>query len=472
MGFTRAELESFRDRAVPDLAGPDVRLVFVGINPSLWTAGTRTHFSHPGNRFYPALRLAGIIDRDVDRAAGMTDDDRASFVRRGHRPDQPGEPGDGPGRRADADELRAGAERLRTFVRTHRPLVVAVAGHHRLPHGVRPARGRAAASSPSRLEGARLWVVPNPSGLNAHETTATLAAAYAEPARAAGLLPAGPPDDRRPGLTAAAGRGLSCRRPAAAAVATRRRRRRTPSPRATSSSACLTASATQSPSLSSFARAGPAAGPGRAAPWAAAPPPAAAPPARRSARPGWCRRPARRAAARRTSSSAARSRAGHVVHGNSPSTFSSTRCSTPARASRSASRSPRPLVIRRLGHAAQQVLDLAALGAGDGGCQGAVQLDVLGGAGVGDGDPAAAGPALLRPGHPDPLAPAPARRPARRPAPGPAGRCPPAGVRSCRPGPAAGALRRSAPRHGSEAGSGAAPVAPGACGRLVLRWGP
>ena len=68
VGFSRAELESFRDVAVPDLVGPDLRLLFVGINPGLWTAATQTHFAHPGNRFYPALRRAGIIDRDMDRA--------------------------------------------------------------------------------------------------------------------------------------------------------------------------------------------------------------------------------------------------------------------------------------------------------------------------------------------------------------------------------------------------------------------
>ena len=63
MGFTRAELEAFRDATVPDLVGPGLRLLFVGINPGLWTAATSTHFAHPGNRFYPALLRAGVIDR-------------------------------------------------------------------------------------------------------------------------------------------------------------------------------------------------------------------------------------------------------------------------------------------------------------------------------------------------------------------------------------------------------------------------
>jgi double-stranded uracil-DNA glycosylase len=188
VGFTRAELESFRDGSVPDLAGPGLRLVFVGINPSLWTAGTGTHFSHPGNRFYPALRLAGVVERDIDRSVGMTEDDRAYLLRRGVgitnlvnratiRADE-----------LDAEELRAGSLRLARFVAEHRPLVVAVAGIT----AYRQAFGRPKARSgeqPERLGDARVWVVPNPSGLNAHETTATLAAAYAEPARAAGVLP-------------------------------------------------------------------------------------------------------------------------------------------------------------------------------------------------------------------------------------------------------------------------------------------
>ena len=68
--FTRAELESFRDAEVPDLlpgpGDPPVRLLFVGINPGLWTAATQTHFAHPGNRFYPALFEAGIIERPIE----------------------------------------------------------------------------------------------------------------------------------------------------------------------------------------------------------------------------------------------------------------------------------------------------------------------------------------------------------------------------------------------------------------------
>jgi TDG/mug DNA glycosylase family protein len=187
VGFSRAELESFRDAAVPDLVGPGLRLLFVGINPGLWTAATQTHFAHPGNRFYPALRRAGIIDRDLDPAAGLTEADCLYLIARGlgitnlvnratARADELG-----------PEELRAGFVRLTELVRKHRPRVVAVAGitAYRTAFGRPRARG---GEQPETLAGARLWVVPNPSGLNAHDTLATLAEAYAAPARAAGVL--------------------------------------------------------------------------------------------------------------------------------------------------------------------------------------------------------------------------------------------------------------------------------------------
>ena len=189
--FTRAELESHRDAVVPDLLPPtgvDLRLLFVGINPGLWTAATQTHFAHPVNRFYPALLQAGIIDRPIDPAAGMTDEDRAHLTGRGigitnvaHRATA----------RADeltAEELRDGGRQLVELVERVRPRVVALAGIT----AYRTAFGRRKASlgrQEETLGGAELWVVPNPSGLNAHETVASLATAYAAAARAAGVIP-------------------------------------------------------------------------------------------------------------------------------------------------------------------------------------------------------------------------------------------------------------------------------------------
>lgn len=187
MGFTRAELETYRDVEVPDLVGPGLRLLFVGINPGLWTAATQTHFAHPGNRFYPALRRAGVIERDIDRGRGMTDDDRAYLVARGIGITNLVARATPRASELTPAELRAGGERLVAFVREHQPRVVAVAGvtAYRQAFG----NGRATLGRQAHdLGGAELWIVPNPSGLNAHETIDTLAAAYREPAVAAGIV--------------------------------------------------------------------------------------------------------------------------------------------------------------------------------------------------------------------------------------------------------------------------------------------
>ncbi|WP_420453095.1 mismatch-specific DNA-glycosylase [Ilumatobacter sp.] len=189
MGFTRDQLRSFVGAEVDDLVGPGLALLFVGINPGLWTAATRTHFSHPGNRFYPALRLAGIIERDIDRGSGMSDDDREHLVSLGIGITNIARRATAKASELTADELRSGGEELRALVRARRPAVVAVAGvtAYRVAFGDRTATTGERAE---RFEGARLWIVPNPSGLNAHETVDSLAEAYAAPARAAGVIEA------------------------------------------------------------------------------------------------------------------------------------------------------------------------------------------------------------------------------------------------------------------------------------------
>jgi TDG/mug DNA glycosylase family protein len=184
--FTREALESYRDGTVPDLVGPGLRLLFVGINPGLWTAATGTHFAHPANRFYPALRLAGVIEREIDRSDGFTDADRAHLVHRGIGITNLVDRATAKASELDRTELRSGARRLEEFVASHRPRVVAIAGIT----AYRSAFGRSGAA-PGRQEedlaGAELWVVPNPSGLNAHETVESLAGWYEAVADAAGL---------------------------------------------------------------------------------------------------------------------------------------------------------------------------------------------------------------------------------------------------------------------------------------------
>src|SRR4051812_31734307 len=165
--FTRAELEAQRGAVVDDLLGPNLRLLFVGINPGLWTAAANAHFARPGNRFWPALHAAGITADLVDASAGMPDAARRELLAAGvgitnivpvatARADE-----------LTRDELRAGGTRLTALVERLRPRVVAVLGLTAYRQAFdRPATkvGRQVHD----LAGAQLWVLPNPSGLNAH----------------------------------------------------------------------------------------------------------------------------------------------------------------------------------------------------------------------------------------------------------------------------------------------------------------
>ena len=188
MGFTRTELEAFRDSTVADLVGDDPRLVFVGINPGLWTAATGTHFAHPGNRFYPALKLAGVIEREIDRSGGLTDADRVHLLDRGVAITNLVERATARASELSRDELRAGGALLRRKIEQWSPRVVAIAGVTAFRQAYdmpRASMGRQV----QRWGETEVWVVPNPSGLNAHETVDTLARWYAEVARRAGVTP-------------------------------------------------------------------------------------------------------------------------------------------------------------------------------------------------------------------------------------------------------------------------------------------
>jgi TDG/mug DNA glycosylase family protein len=201
----RDELLAFRGRPVDDLLPETCRLLFVGINPGLWTAAVNAHFARPGNRFWPALAEAGITDHRIDASTGLAPADARQLLERGvgitnivnaatARADELGR-----------DELRAGVQQLRALVRRTRPQVVAVLGLTAYRQGFeRPKAvlGRQA----DDLEGAELWVLGNPSGLNAHETVASLARAYRAVAEAAGV------PDLRPGPSAPEGGPAAARR--------------------------------------------------------------------------------------------------------------------------------------------------------------------------------------------------------------------------------------------------------------------
>jgi TDG/mug DNA glycosylase family protein len=186
MGFTRAQLEAFRDATLPDLAGAGLRLLFVGINPGLWTAAAQSHFARRGNRFYPALYRAGITDRVIDASAGYALADYDHLIERGI-----GITNLVARATARADELRpqeltTGGAALASRVAALAPRVVAILGI--TAYRTAFARTKAVAGrQPDTLGGAQLWVAPNPSGLNAHASLDSLGGAYRDIAIAAGI---------------------------------------------------------------------------------------------------------------------------------------------------------------------------------------------------------------------------------------------------------------------------------------------
>jgi double-stranded uracil-DNA glycosylase len=170
------DLEAARNRTLPDVLpepGANFAVLFCGINPGLYSAATGWHFARPGNRFWPALHLSGF----TPRLLAPSEQDQLPALGLGitnlvARPTaQAAE--------LDAAELKAGREHLAALARTHRPRVVAIAG----VTAYRTAFGQPKATTgpqTDQLGAARLWVLPNPSGLNASWTLPRLAEAFRE----------------------------------------------------------------------------------------------------------------------------------------------------------------------------------------------------------------------------------------------------------------------------------------------------
>ncbi len=188
MSFTREELLAFWGKGLPDLVGPDVQLLLVGINPGLWSAAAAAPFARRGNRFYPALHQAGIVDRVIDAAAGLAPDDARHLVDRGVGITNIVERATARADELKKDELRTGRAVLEAKVERHQPKIVAVLGitSYRIAfEEPKAVMGRQAAD----LSGVELWALPNPSGLNAHENVESLGDRYREVAEAAGIEP-------------------------------------------------------------------------------------------------------------------------------------------------------------------------------------------------------------------------------------------------------------------------------------------
>jgi TDG/mug DNA glycosylase family protein len=158
---TKEELERARGRAIPDVLAPGLAVVFVGINPGLWSGAVGHHFARPGNRFWKALHGSGFTDRVVspleDAALLAWDLGLTNLVARATA--TAGE--------LSRDELREGARRLAERLAPLRPGTVAVLGIGAYRTGFE--RPRAVIGPQEQMLGrSRLWVLPNPSGLNAH----------------------------------------------------------------------------------------------------------------------------------------------------------------------------------------------------------------------------------------------------------------------------------------------------------------
>jgi double-stranded uracil-DNA glycosylase len=169
---TPADLAAATGRQVPDVLAPDLRVLFCGINPGLWSAAVGHHFARPGNRFWKALHLGGFTPRP------LAPDEEAELLRLGLGITNLVDRATAGAADLTPEELRAGARRLVAKVEQARPAVVAVLG----VGAYRTAFARPQATvgpQPDAIATARAWVLPNPSGLNAHYQLTDLAAAFA-----------------------------------------------------------------------------------------------------------------------------------------------------------------------------------------------------------------------------------------------------------------------------------------------------
>ncbi|MCH8612918.1 mismatch-specific DNA-glycosylase [Arsenicicoccus dermatophilus] len=185
---TAAGLEQARGRAITDLLPEHLALLVVGINPSLWSAAVDAHYARPGNRFWPALHRAGLARHVIDVSCGMRTEDRALVEDRGIGMTNLVPRATARADELDPEELRAGVERLAALVDERHPRVVAFAGisTYRIAFGVKQVhRGR----QPEPWYGAIVHVVPNPSGLNAHDDVDSIGLALRAAAADAWLVP-------------------------------------------------------------------------------------------------------------------------------------------------------------------------------------------------------------------------------------------------------------------------------------------
>jgi TDG/mug DNA glycosylase family protein len=170
-GPTREELDAARDGTVPDVIAPGLLILFCGINPGLYSGYTGHHFARPGNRFWPTLHSAGFTPRllrpEEERELLPLGFGITNLVARATAT----------AAELSAAELAAGGEALSEKVAQYRPRVVAILGVTAYRQAFKQPSAELGRQSGSLRE-SKLWVLPNPSGLNAHYTPAALAETY------------------------------------------------------------------------------------------------------------------------------------------------------------------------------------------------------------------------------------------------------------------------------------------------------
>ncbi|HEY2155526.1 MAG TPA: G/U mismatch-specific DNA glycosylase [Isosphaeraceae bacterium] len=176
---TPAQIAAARGKTVPDILGPGLNVLFCGINPSLYSAAVGHHFARPGNRFWPVLAAGGFTRRRLSPFEG------GELLPLGIGITNVVARATAAAAELSTEEFIEGGRVLARKVERNRPRVVAFLGIT----AYRSAFGRPRAvvgPQEERLGGCRIWVLPNPSGLNAHYRLADLASIFAELREAAG----------------------------------------------------------------------------------------------------------------------------------------------------------------------------------------------------------------------------------------------------------------------------------------------
>ncbi len=170
---TREELSAARDKTVPDVIAPNLDVLFCGINPGLYSGATGHHFARPGNRFWPTLHAAGFTGRLLSPF------EERELLKKGYGITNIVNRTTGNASELSPVELREGGKLLTQKVRRYRPTFAALLGID----AYRKAFGRPKAApglQPESIRQTRIWVLPNPSGLNAHYQLADLAELFRE----------------------------------------------------------------------------------------------------------------------------------------------------------------------------------------------------------------------------------------------------------------------------------------------------